>query len=98
MSATDPVEELEIGSVFIIGIKLLFKDSALAVFLSMPIITILTYFLPINYQIYKPNELVLFICLPIMIILIHKRIFPKDFSLNPVTKQNLINRIFYDRD
>lgn len=87
-----------IGSVFIIGIKLLFKDSALAVFLSMPIITTLTYFLPINYQIYKPNELVLFICLPIMIILIYKRISPKDFSLNSVTKQNFINRIFYDRD
>tara|TARA_B100001559_G_C16416356_1_gene582892 strand:+ start:781 stop:1149 length:369 start_codon:yes stop_codon:yes gene_type:complete len=87
-----------IGSVFIIGIKLLFKDSALAVFFSMPIITTLTFLLPIDYQPYKSDELVLFICLPITVILIYKRIFPKDFSLNSVTKHNFINRIFYDRD
>ena len=87
-----------IGSLFIIMVKLLFKDSALAVLLSMPLILALVYFFPVNNQLYNSLELLLFVCLPIVIILSYKRIFQENVIPTILTKRQFMNRLLYDRD
>ena len=87
-----------IGSLFIVIVKLLFKDSALAVLLSMPLILALVYFFPVNNQLYNSKELLLFVCSPIVIILSYKRIFQENVIPTILTKKQFMNRLLYDRD
>ena len=82
-----------IGSLFIVIVKLLFKDSALAVLLSMPLILAL-----VNNQLYNSKELLLFVCSPIVIILSYKRIFQENVIPTILTKKQFMNRLLYDRD
>ena len=87
-----------IGTIFIVMVKLLYKDSSLAVLLSMPLITTAVYFFPLNNHLYNSKELLLFLCLPIVIILSYKRVFHEKVIPKLITNKQFINRLFYDRD
>jgi glycerol-3-phosphate acyltransferase PlsY len=89
---------MTIGSIFIVSYKLIYKDSAPAVILSMPIILVFAYIAPSNKLFFSPIEELLFIYIPIILILIVKRIWPYGFMEKHLSKKIIYNRLLLDRD